>query len=158
MRQEPRRQVPVQSYADKGALRPRFGIRSEGMTAGNRLIHRHDYFEVLFFASPASSQRIALREYVTRQGSIFFISPMTPHQVRFDAAVTCFVLYFDLAFLRPDITASGVGIDFDLLGRVPELAPFVYQRDLDFVLPPDSVDSIQVMGAHMLQERESPRL
>ena len=150
--------VPIQSYADEGAPRPRFGIRSEGMTAGNRLLHRHDYFEVLFFASEASAQRIALREYVTRRGSIFFISPMTPHQVRFDARASCFVLYFDLAFLRPDITATCVGIDLDLLGRVPELAPFVYQRDLDFVLPSATVSSIQAMCTRMLFEREHPRL
>lgn len=155
---EIRQEVPIQSYADKGAPRPRFGIRSEGMTAGNRLVHRHDYFEVLFFASRASAQRIALREYVTRRGSIFFISPMTPHQVRFDGEATCFVLYFDLAFLRPDIAACGLGIDLDLLGRVPELAPFVYQRDLDFVLPPASASSIQAMCARMLREREFPRL
>jgi AraC-like DNA-binding protein len=150
--------VPIQSYADMGAPRPRFGIRSEGMTAGNRLVHRHDYFEVLFFASEASAQRIALREYVTRRGSIFFVSPMTPHQVRFDAAASCFVLYFDLAFLRPDITTPCVGIDLELLGRVPELAPFAYQRDLDFVLPPSAVASIQAMCARMLQERGRPRL
>jgi AraC-like DNA-binding protein len=150
--------VPIQSYADEGAPRPRFGIRSKGMAAGNRLVHRHDYFEVLFFASEASAQRIALRECVTRRGSIFFISPMTPHQVRFDADATCFVLYFDLAFIRPDITTTCVGIDLDLLGRVPELAPFVYQRELDFVLPPATVSSIQAMCARMLRERESPRL
>lgn len=155
---EVRQYVPIRSYADKGAPRPRFGIRSESMTAGNRLVHRHDYFEVLFFASEASAQRIALREYVTRRGSIFFISPMTPHQVRFDADASCFVLYFDLAFLRPDITTSCVGIDLELLGRVPELAPFVYQRDLDFVLPPSTVSSIQAMCVRMLHEREHPRL
>lgn len=155
---EPKELVPIRSYADKGAPGPRFGIRSGGMTAGNRLVHRHDYFEVLFFASEASAQRIALREYVTRRGSIFFIAPMTPHQVRFDAGAACFVLYFDLAFLRPDITTPCVGIDLELLGRVPELAPFAYQRDLDFVLEQSTVASIQAMCERMLREREQPRL
>src|SRR5712692_3733367 len=83
--------VPVQPYAADGAPRPRFGIRSESMTAGSRPVHRYDYFEVLFFTSEeASAQRIALRKYVTRRGSIFFISPMMPHQVRFDANASCF--------------------------------------------------------------------
>src|SRR5712692_8500391 len=64
------------------------------------------------------------------------------------------VLYFDLAFLRPDVTSSCAGIDLELLGRVPELAPFVYQRDLDSVRPPSTVSSIQAMCLCMLHERE----
>jgi AraC-like DNA-binding protein len=149
--------VPIRSYAEEGVTRPRFGIRSGAMTAGNRLLHRHDYFEVLFFASEASAQRIALREHVTRRGSIFFISPMTPHQVRFDAEATCYVLYFDAAFLRPDVTDEG-DIDMEMLARVPELAPFVYQRDLDYVLDPESLAGMQAMCERMLSETQAPRL
>ena len=149
--------VQVRSFAQEGDTRPRFGIRSGAMTAGNRLLHRHDYFEVLFFASEASAQRIALREYVTRRGSIFFISPMTSHQVRFDADSSCYVLYFDAAFLSPDVNDQG-DIDMEMLARAPELAPFAYQRDLDFVLGPDSVSAIQGMCDRMLAETRAARL
>lgn len=149
--------VQVRSFAEEGATRPRFGIRSGAMTAGNRLLHRHDYFEVLFFASEASDQRIALREYVTRRGSIFFISPMTPHQVRFDANAACYVLYFDATFLSPDVSDQG-DIDMEMLARAPELAPFVYQHDLDFVLGQDSLGRIQGMCDRMLAESNTARL
>ncbi|MCZ7564656.1 MAG: hypothetical protein M5U08_13495 [Burkholderiales bacterium] len=81
--------VRIRSFADEDVLRPRFGIRSGGMAAGNRLSHRHDDFEVLFLASEASARRIGLHERAIRHGRIFFIAPMTPHQMRFDADAAC---------------------------------------------------------------------
>ncbi|HSV79666.1 MAG TPA: AraC family transcriptional regulator [Ramlibacter sp.] len=149
--------VEVRSFAEPGATRPRFGIRSGAMAAGNRLLHRHDYFEVLFFAAEASAQRIALREYVTRRGSIFFVSPMTPHQVRFEPAASCYVLYFDAAFLHPGL-GDQIDIDMEMLARAPELAPFVYQRDLDFVLDAPAIQLIEAMCRRMLQETGGNRI
>lgn len=148
--------VPVYSFADEvpGA---RFGIRSELVAAGNRLPHRHDYFEVLFFVSGGSSQRISIREYLSRRGSIFFISPMTAHQVRFDPSNRCFILYFDLAFLRPDL-ASCTDIDTELLARAPELAPFAYQQDIDFTLSEEDILLFKTLCDRMLAERAFPRL
>jgi AraC-like DNA-binding protein len=148
--------VPINSYADKvpGA---RFGIRSELAASGNRLPHRHDYFEILFFVSGGSSQRISIREYLSRRGSIFFISPMTAHQVRFGPSDRCFIVYFDLAFLRPDLV-SRTEIDSELLARAPELALFVYQQDIDFILSENDITLLKGLCERMLGERESARL
>jgi AraC family transcriptional regulator, transcriptional activator of pobA len=149
--------VPLCSYAD-AEVGPRFGIRSERVAEGNRLLHRHDYFEVLFFVSSASPQRIAIREHLTRRGSIFFIPPMTPHQVRFTSTDRCYVLYFDLAFLRPDLAAVPGDIDIELLKRVPELAPFVYQQDIDFMLSEEDAEVLEGLCERMSTEHASPRL
>jgi AraC-like DNA-binding protein len=148
--------VPIYSFADEvpGA---RFGIRSELVAAGNRLPHRHDYFEVLFFVSGDSPQRISIREYLSRRGSIFFISPMTAHQVSFDPSNRCFIVYFDLAFLRPDL-ASCTEIDTELLARAPELAPFAYQQDIDFILSERDIALLKELCDRMLAERAFPRL
>jgi AraC-like DNA-binding protein len=148
--------VPINSYADEvpGA---RFGIRSERVAAGNRLPHRHDYFEILFFVSGGSSQRISIREYLSRRGSIFFISPMTAHQVRFDPSDRCYIIYFDLSFIRPDLL-SRTSIDTELLARAPELALFAYQRDIDFILSEDDIVLLKALCERMLAERESARL
>jgi AraC-like DNA-binding protein len=148
--------VPIRSYAEQDAFRPRFGIRPQ-VKAGDRVVHRHDYFEILIFTAGASMQRISLREYAAQRGSIFFIAPMKAHQVRFDPAAACFVLYFDLSFLRPDLGNSG-DIDTEVLARAPELAPFAYQQDLDFTLPPDSLASAHAMCTRMLQEVSQMRL
>ncbi len=149
--------VPVRSYAET-ETRPRFGIRSQCMTVGDLPVHRHDYFEVLFFIEGKAPQRISTREHSARRGTIFFIAPMTPHQARFNAADTCYVLYFDLAFLRPDIAAAPGEIDADLLARVPHLAPFAYQDQIDYVLAEPDIDLLKSLCDRMLAERGSPRL
>ncbi len=149
--------VPVVSYADD-AIGPRFGIRAGRITPKDLLLHRHDYFEIWFFVTSASTQRISVREHVTRRGSIFFIPPMTPHQPRFDVDDACFVLYFDLAFLRPELPTSPLEIDFDLFARVPELAPFIYQEDLDFTLSEDDVNTLKSNCDCILAEHTRPRM
>ncbi len=149
--------VPVVSYADK-AIGPRFGVRAGHITPKDLLLHRHDYFEIWFFVTSASTQRISMREHITRRGSIFFIPPMTPHQPRFDVDDACFVLYFDLSFLRPELHDSPTEIDSDLLARVPELAPFFYQKDIDFILSDDDVDTLKSYCDRIVVEQKQPRM
>ena len=123
------------------------------MAVGNRALHRHDYFEVLFFASGNSSQRISIWEHVTRRGSIFFVSPMTAHQIRFSEDDACFVIYFDLGFLRPELAGAGFEeIDVELLSRAPELAPFVYQSEIDFELNDAEIVQLTSLCERMLEE------
>ncbi|MFM0619734.1 AraC family transcriptional regulator [Paraburkholderia nemoris] len=148
--------VPVRSFAD-GVVGPRFGIRSERASDGNRLLHRHDYFEVIFFVSSCASQRIAIHEHLSRRGSIFFISPMTAHQVRFSESDSCYVIYFDLGFLRPDLSSSDE-IDLELLTRAPELAAFVYQQEIDFTLSESDTESLLKLCQRMEAETSAPRL
>ncbi len=148
--------VPVQSFAD-GLLGPRFGIRSQKMAAGDRRLHRHDYFEILFFVSSGPQQRIYLRDYLSRRGSIFFISPMTPHQPRFGPDDVCYVIYFDLAFLHKELSPAA-GVSQQTLAQVPELAPFVFQQDIDFALSDAQVELLQQLCERMLLEQQESRL
>jgi AraC-like DNA-binding protein len=148
--------VPIRSFAD-GVVGPRFGIRSERASDGNRLLHRHDYFEVIFFVSSCASQRIAIHEHPSRRGSIFFISPMTAHQVRFSESDSCYVIYFDLGFLRPDLS-SGEELDLDLLNRAPELAAFAYQQQIDFTLSETDTECLLELCRRMESEASSSRL
>ncbi|MCC6776097.1 MAG: helix-turn-helix domain-containing protein [Hyphomicrobiales bacterium] len=149
--------VIVRSFAE-GGVGPRFGINSERMTNGRCPLHRHDYFEVMLCFSTAAAQRVSIHEYSARRGSIFFISPMVAHQLRFDSTQSCYVLYFDLAFLRPDIPDPPTNIDFALLKRVPQLAPFVYQEHIDFLLSESDIAVLKPLCDRMLAERTSPRL
>lgn len=150
--------VPVvYSYADQ-EVGPRFGIRSGRMVARDLQLHRHDYYEVWFFASSGSTQRISFREYITRRGSIFFIPPQTPHRPCFNVDETCFIFYFDLSFLRPELTGAHVELDAELLDRVPELAPFLCQKNIDFIVSNDEVDHIRSLCNRMLAERNNPRI
>jgi AraC-like DNA-binding protein len=68
------------------------------------------------------------------------------------------VLYFDLAFLRPDLAATPAEIDAELLARAPELAPFVYQQDVSFILSDEDTGVLKMLCERMLAERAAPRL
>lgn len=150
--------VPVQSFAD-GLAGARFGIRSQQLAVGDRRLHRHDYFEILFSVSGGDSQHIYLRDHLSRRGSVFFVSPMTPHQVRFSPADTCFVIYFDLGYLRPELSGvNASSIDVELLSRAPELAPFVYQQHLEFDLSDAQLEGLEGLCQRMLREQQSPSL
>lgn len=148
--------VPVQSFADR-LVGPRFGIRSQKMAAGDRRLHRHDYFEILFFVSSGAQQRIYLRDFLSRRGSIFFVSPMTPHQPRFGPDDVCYVIYFDLAFLHRDLTGLN-SVSQETMSRVPELTPFLYQQDMDFALSETQVDFFQQLCERMLREQQEPKM
>ena len=148
--------VPVQSFAD-GLVGPRFGIRSQKMAAGDRRLHRHDYFEILFFVASGTQQRIYLRDYLSRRGSIFFVSPMTPHQPRFGPDDVCYVIYFDLAFLHLELAGLNDSAP-KTLARLPELAPFFFQQDIDYALTEAQVELLQGLCERMLHEQHEPRL
>lgn len=148
--------VPVQSFAD-GLFGSRFGIRSQKMAAGDRRLHRHDYFEILFFVASGAPQRIYLRDYLVRSGSIFFVSPMTPHQPRFGPDDVCYVIYFDLAFLHLELAGLKDSAP-KTLARLPELAPFFFQQHIDYALTDAQVELLQGLCERMLQEQHEPRL
>lgn len=148
--------VPVQSFAD-GLVGPRFGIRSQKMAAGDRRLHRHDYFEILFFVASGASQRIYLRDYLSRRGSIFFVSPMTPHQPRFGPDDVCYVIYFDLAYLHRELAGLSAPTP-EALARLPELSPFLYQQEIDYALTESQVELFQSLCERMLREQHAPRM
>lgn len=147
----------VYTYTDPD-VGPRFGIRSGRTAARDVQPHRHEYFEVWFFATRGATQRISFRDYSPRRGSIFFLSPMTPHQPCFNTDDACFILYFDLAFLRPELAGVQVELDAELLGRAPELAPFVCQKDIDFIVADADVDRVRSLWNRILVEQNDHRI
>ena len=154
MNRAPAMDIPTRSFAAPGPAGARFGTRSAQTAAGHHCLHRHDYYEVLIFGCPGAPQRIAIAERIPQAGSMFFLSPMQAHEVSLVAGSPCFVLYFDLPFLHPDLANAGTAIDADRLGRAPELAPFVYQGKLDFILPGAVLDYAMDMCRRMLGETQ----
>ena len=84
---------------------------------------------------------------------------MTPHQVHIGPDDLCFVIYFDIAYLRPELAGSNAAtIDTELLARAPELAPFVYQQQMVFELSDEQVALLESLCQRMLREQHAPRL
>jgi AraC family transcriptional regulator, transcriptional activator of pobA len=147
--------APFRSYALERSS-PRFHIRRVGNTQRLYPAHKHDYFQILIYMSDAPALRIGLKSQRPQPGSIYFIAPMVPHQIRMDRSTRCVVIYFDLDFLRPSITRS---YPVKELARVaPELMPFVWQDHVDFNLDRVCLDRVERSIASMIGQCETARI
>ncbi|QCI67146.1 helix-turn-helix domain-containing protein [Phreatobacter stygius] len=148
--------VPVRSYARDRADGPRFHIRESNHIQGFYPTHKHDYFQIIYFRTAAPTIRIGLTADKPAPGSIYFIGPMVPHQVRFDRSTRCVVVYFDLDFLRPDLTTSYPAAE---LARIaPELYPFVWQNHVELGLGNEARTRLERCLAVIRAAHDAPRL
>ena len=148
--------APFRSYALERADAPRFHIRLVEKTQRLYPAHKHDYFQIVYFMSEAPTARVGLRSYRPQPGSIYFIAPMTPHQMRFSSASRSVVIYFDLDFLRPGITRS-YPIS-ELVRIAPELTPFAWQGHIDFNLDEALAARVEEACRAMILEHSEDRI
>jgi AraC family transcriptional activator of pobA len=148
--------TPFRSYALERSASPRFHIRRVHDTQRLYPAHKHDYFQILFYASDAPALRIGLRSHKPQPGSIYFIAPMVPHQIRMDRSTRCVVIYFDLDFVRPNITRSYAATE--LVRVAPELTPFTWQNHVDFKLDAARLERVERSIASMIGQYAAPRL
>jgi AraC-like DNA-binding protein len=148
--------APFRSYALDRSDSPRFHIRLVENTQRLYPAHKHDYFQILYFTSDAPVIRIGLTSHKPKAGSIYFIAPMTPHQIRFDHATRCVVIYFDLDFLRPSITRSYPVTE--LVRLAPELTPFAWQNHVSFDLQAGQIERAERAIASIIGQHDSERI
>lgn len=145
--------VPFRSYALDRTGNPRFHIRVAENTQRLYPVHKHDYFQILYFMTDAPTQRIGLTSLKPAPGTIFFVAPMVPHQIRFDRGTRCAVLYFDLDFLRPGVTRSYPITE--LVRLAPELTPFAWQNHVGFDMASGLSDRVERAVASMIRQHGS---
>jgi AraC family transcriptional regulator, transcriptional activator of pobA len=148
--------APFRSYALDRSDSPRFHIRLVEDTQRLYPAHKHDYFQIIYFMSDAPMIRIGLTSHKPKAGSICFIAPMVPHQIRFDHATRCAVIYFDLDFLRPSITRSYPVTE--LVWLAPELTPFAWQNHVSFDLQGSQLERTERAIASMIDQHGSVRI
>jgi AraC family transcriptional regulator, transcriptional activator of pobA len=148
--------TPFRSYALERSASPRFHIRRVQNTQRLYPAHKHDYFQILIYTSDAPALRIGLKSHKPQPGSIYFIAPMVPHQIRMDQSTRSVVIYFDLDFLRPSITRSYPVTE--LVRVAPELTPFAWQNHVDFNLDRARMDRVDRSVASMIEQYEAARI
>ena len=147
--------APFRSYALERSDAPRFHIRLVEKTQRLYPAHKHDYFQIVYFMTEAPMARIGLKSYKPCPGSIYFIAPMIPHQIRFGSSTRCMVVYFDLDFLRPGITRS---YPISELARLaPELTPFAWQGHMDFKLEEAQMARVEEACRSMIEQHAGDR-
>ncbi|WP_180970507.1 AraC family transcriptional regulator [Burkholderia sp. WAC0059] len=141
--------VPVQSFIAPRASVPRFGVKKSRDRIGTFAPHRHPYYELLFFSENGSPQRVASHRFSTRPGSLIFVAPMTSHEVLIEPDDHCYVVYFDLESLHPEMQEKAMP-DVELLRRAPELMPFAFQDELQFSIPESQIGITESVFERML--------
>jgi AraC-like DNA-binding protein len=148
--------TPFRSYALERSVSARFHIRRVANTQRLYPAHKHDYFQILIYMSDAPALRIGLRSHKPQRGSIYFVAPMVPHNIRIDHSTRSVVVYFDLDFLRPSITRSYPVME--LIRVAPELTPFAWQNHVDFQLDRTRLERVERSIAAMILQYEASRI
>jgi AraC-like DNA-binding protein len=146
--------VPVQSFISPRASAPRFGVKKSRDRIGTFAPHQHPYYELLFFSENGSPQRVASHRFSTHPGSLIFVAPMTSHEVLLEPSDHCYVVYFDLQFLHPEMQEKAMP-DVELLRRAPELMPFAFQDEIQFSIPVSQIGVAESVFERMLSCTES---
>jgi len=126
--------VPVRSFVPPQTSSPRFGIRRSSERFGSVGAHRHSYFEILFFPDGGKEQFIASKTMSIFPGTLIFVSPMLAHEIFLEQMDRCYLLYFDLGFLHPELRHCDI-LDAQFLYKAPELMPFLLQGTREFRIP-----------------------
>jgi AraC-like DNA-binding protein len=148
--------APFRSYAGERLDGPRFHVRRVENAPRLYPAHKHDYFQIIYYLTDAPPLRIGLCADTPRPGSIYFIAPMVPHQIRFERSTRCIVLYFDLDFLRPDFNRNyPLG---ELVRLAPEFLPFGWQNQMDLALDPSQQRRVEQSISIMAEQSASGRL
>jgi AraC-like DNA-binding protein len=134
-----------------------FDIRDQNARAPLTRPHRHEYFQILATLEGCARQTIGGSVRPVEPGTLTFVLPYRVHLVPLPEGSRFIVLNFSQRFLRPDLDVDPLDLEDVPVSRVPELAPFLYQEHLDFVLSGADWEEAQAMLRQMLRENAERR-
>jgi AraC-like DNA-binding protein len=134
-----------------------FDIRDQAAGAPLTRPHRHEYFQILITLDGGAGQAIGGSVRPVQPGTLTFVLPYRVHLVPLPEGARFMVIHFSQRFLRPDLEVDPLDLDDVPVTRVPELAPFLYQEQLDFVLSGADWDEAQGLLRQMCRENAGRR-
>jgi len=87
-----------------------------------------------------------------QRGTLTFVLPYRVHLVPLPVGARFVVINFLQRFLRPDLDVDPLDLEDVPIARAPELAPFLYQEYLDFVVKGDDLAELETVLAKMIME------
>jgi AraC-like DNA-binding protein len=134
-----------------------FDIRDQAARAPLTRPHRHEYFQILITLDGSAQQTIGGSVRPVQPGTLTYVLPYRVHLVPLPEGSRFVVINFSQRFLRPDLDVDPLDLEDVPVSRVPELAPFLYQEHLDFVLSGADWDEAQAMLQQMCKENAERR-
>ncbi|MFL6676645.1 MAG: AraC family transcriptional regulator [Massilia sp.] len=148
----------VQTYAmAERASYLEFDIRDQAAREPLSRPHRHEYFQILVTLEGHARQTIGGAVRPVQPGTLTFVLPYRVHLVPLPAGSRFVVINFSQRFLRPDLDVDPLDLEDVPVSRVPELAPFLYQEYMDFVLSGSDLAEARTMLSQMLAENAERR-
>ena len=124
---------PITTYAmSPDNERLGFAIRDQSRVTRTEAPHRHEFYQMRLDLSGYAHHTIGARQRALGRGSVTFVLPYCMHRGGRGRGSRFYVVNFHHRFLRPEGALDPLCLDGLPLDRVPELAPFVFQDELEF--------------------------
>ena len=143
--------IKTYSLSDR-AMDSDFGIHDERDTAPIEQGHRHEYFQVHFNLAGHAQHHIGATVHALQPGSLTFVLPYHVHRVLHGPRSRYYLINFGQRFLHPELEVDPLDLEDVLLDRAPELAPFVFQKFMDFVLDGPDLEVAREACRRMTEE------
>jgi AraC-like DNA-binding protein len=143
----------VQTYAmvERGEHRE-FDIRDQSARAPLTSPHRHEYFQIMATLDGVAQQTIGGAIRPLQPGTLTFVLPYRVHLVPLPADARFVVINFAQRFLWPELDVDPLDLEDVPISQAPELAPFLYQEYMDFVVTGNDLAELETVFAKMIVE------
>ena len=111
-----------------------FGIRSQDTALPNPAPHRHEYLQIHVQLEGTTRHFLDGVERPVGAGTVCFILPFRTHFIPTVANSRYYILNVSLDYLLPALEVDPLDLSDLPIERAPELAPFRFQSQLDYVL------------------------
>ena len=134
-----------------------FDIRMQGGRNELTQLHRHEFFQIQIGFDGGSTQCIGGATRPFGRGYLSYVLPYRIHMVRHPIGSTYCIVNFQQKFLWPQLDIDPHDLEGLSVSQYPELAPFLFQKFIDFRLEPDDFGRVRAWldEMHDLNEARS---
>jgi AraC-like DNA-binding protein len=134
-----------------------FDIRDQSVRPQITQPHRHEYFQILVVLRGESMHTIGGAVRKLGPGTVTFVLPYRSHVAVLPPDAEFVVISFSLRFLRPDTELDPLELEYVNTQTAPEIAPFLVQEGIDFVLSGNDLERFREAFVEMLRENAERR-
>ena len=134
------------------ASHPDFGIRSQDTALPNPAPHRHEYLQIHVQLEGTTRHFLDGAERPVVPGTVCFILPFRTHFIPTVAGSRYYILNVSLDYLLPSLDLDPMDLSEVPVERAPELAPFRFQSQLDYVLDARDITEVAALCESIQRE------
>jgi len=134
-----------------------FDVRDQSVRQQLTEPHRHEYFQIFVTLRGEATHTVGGAVRRVGPGTVTFVLPYRAHVCVMPPGAAFVVINFSLRFLRPESALDPLELEYASARAMPELAPFLVQPQMDFVLHGARLAWLRGVVGAMLRENEARR-